>query len=214
MKSGGTCAPSGCVYCSGPRHRVGESAEGGRQALARSPRSTIPDGTEGLKESGLVHSPILAARMLDAGRKSVLLPVAFLRQPRPCGRPGLVRSMPTLAACGLWARRWAPVQTGSWMARSAQTCANVARWVASSTQASIAPTVLEKVKFPPCKPRANLPRKAPACGCQIGRNPQRVFKRLPPLATSCRAVGRVRAPSSPPSSKRIISRVRYLPASG
>jgi hypothetical protein len=48
------------------------------------------------------------------------------------------------------------------------------------------------------KPRANMPRKAPAFGCQIGRKAQRIFKQLPRAATPCRRAGRVRAPSSPP----------------
>ena len=49
---------------------------------------------------------------------------------------------------------------------------------------------------PPCKPRANIPEKAPASGCQIVRSALRVIKQLPRAATRCRPARQVRAPWS------------------
>jgi hypothetical protein len=55
-----------------------------------------------------------------------------------------------------------------------------------------------KVFHLPCKPRANILRETPACGCQSGPHAQRIFKQLPGVATPCHSVRRVRAPLFPP----------------
>jgi len=60
------------------------------------------------------------------------------------------------------------------------------------------PPANSRGSLPLCKPRANMPRKAPASGCQTARSARRVFKQLPRTATPCRPARRVRAPSSPP----------------